>query len=138
LVSVDPGCGRKLLRDLAEGSQSIGFPPHGTFAAVERIFGDVSADASEADFQFGSNGKPLYIPGPFDSASLIRAADRTAAEASRRRRFRIRDGGLRLIQCCRRVRSTPRAHGSRTRCSAPWGSTAEPGPLETLVPVTIR
>jgi hypothetical protein len=72
LASIDPGDARKLLRDLAVWSQSIGFPPHRDFAAVERIFGDVSADASEADFQFGSDGKPLYIPGPFDSASLIR------------------------------------------------------------------
>jgi hypothetical protein len=72
LASVDPGDARKLLRDLAVWSQSIGFPPHRDFAAVERIFGDVSADASEADFPFGSDGKPLYIPGPFDSASLIR------------------------------------------------------------------
>jgi hypothetical protein len=72
LVSVDPDYARKLLRDLAAWSQSIGFPPHRDFAAVERIFGDVSADESEADFPFGSDGKPLYIPGPFDSPSLIR------------------------------------------------------------------
>ncbi|HEV7599311.1 MAG TPA: hypothetical protein VGO49_03530 [Bradyrhizobium sp.] len=72
LASVDPGDARKLLRDLAVWSQSIGFPPHRDFAAVEQIFGDVGADASDVDFQFGCDGKPLYIPGPFDSASLIR------------------------------------------------------------------
>jgi hypothetical protein len=72
LASVDPSDARKLLRDLASWSQSIGFPPHRDFAPVERLFGDVSADASEMDFQFGSDGKPLYIPGPFDSATLIR------------------------------------------------------------------
>jgi hypothetical protein len=72
LAPVDPSDARKLVRDLAAWSQSIGFPPHHDFAAVERIFGDVSADASEVDFQFGNDGKPLYIPGPFDSASLIR------------------------------------------------------------------
>ena len=72
LVSIDPHHARKLLRDLAAWSQSIGFAPHRDFAAVERIFGDVSADESEVDFQFGSDGKPLYIPGPFESATLIR------------------------------------------------------------------
>jgi hypothetical protein len=71
-VSLQPGDARKLLRDLAAWSQSIGFAPHRDFAAVERIFGDVSADASEVDFQFGSDGKPLYIPGPFESATLVR------------------------------------------------------------------
>jgi hypothetical protein len=72
LVSITPSDARKLLRGLAVWSQSIGFPPHREFAAVERIFGDVSADQSEADLPFGHDGKPLYIPGPYESASVIR------------------------------------------------------------------
>jgi hypothetical protein len=72
MVSVDPPYGRKLLRDLAAWSQSIGFAPHPDFAAVERIFGDVSADAGDAAFRFGLDGKPFYIPGPNDTPSLIR------------------------------------------------------------------
>jgi hypothetical protein len=71
MVSVDPGYARKLLRDLAAWSQSIGLAPHRDFAAVERIFGDVSADASDAVFRFGRDGKPVYIPGPYDTAPLI-------------------------------------------------------------------
>jgi hypothetical protein len=71
MVSVDPSYARKLLRDLAAWSQSIGFAPHRDFAAVERIFGDVSTDASDAVFRFGSDGKPVYIPGPYDSAPLV-------------------------------------------------------------------
>ena len=72
VVSVDPGYARKLLRDLAAWSQSIGFAPHRDFTAVERMFGDVSADASEPVFRFGRDGKPVYIPGPNDTAPLIR------------------------------------------------------------------
>ena len=72
MVSFDPSDARKLLRDLAAWSQSIGFAPHRDFAAVERIFGDVSADASDAAFRFGRDGKPVYIPGPNDTAPLIR------------------------------------------------------------------
>src|SRR5260370_1118660 len=52
-------------------SQSIGFPTHRDFAAVERMFGDVSADASDAVLRFGRDGKPVYIPGPYDSDPLI-------------------------------------------------------------------
>jgi hypothetical protein len=51
---------------------SIGFAPHGDFAAVERMFGDVSADASDAVFRFGRDGKPVYIPGPSETAAVIR------------------------------------------------------------------
>ena len=72
MISVDPSYARKLLRDLAAWSQSIGFAPHRDFTAVERIFGDVAAEASEASFQFGCDGKPVYIPGPTDTAPLIR------------------------------------------------------------------
>jgi hypothetical protein len=72
MAPVDPGDARKLLRELAAWSQSIGFAPHRDFAVVERIFGDVSADASDCVFQFGRDGKPVYIPGPNDSAALIR------------------------------------------------------------------
>jgi hypothetical protein len=71
MVPVNPNYARKLLRDLAAWSQSIGFAPHRDFAAVERVFGDVSADASDADFRFGRDGKPVYIPGPDDTAPLI-------------------------------------------------------------------
>jgi hypothetical protein len=71
MISVDPSYARKLLRDLAAWSQSIGFAPHRDFAAVERIFGDTSADASDAVFRFGRDGKPVYIPGPNDTAPLI-------------------------------------------------------------------
>ena len=46
--------------------------PHRDFAAVERLFGDVNADASDAVFSFGQDGKPVYIPGPTDTPTLIR------------------------------------------------------------------
>jgi len=71
MISVDPSYARKLLRDLAAWSQSIGFAPHRDFAAVERIFGDMSIDASDTVFRFGRDGKPVYIPGPNDTAPLI-------------------------------------------------------------------
>jgi hypothetical protein len=71
MVSVDPSYARKLLRDLAVWSQSVGFAPHRDFAAVERMFGDTSADASDAVFRFGRDGKPVYIPGPNDTAPLM-------------------------------------------------------------------
>jgi hypothetical protein len=72
MISVEPSYARKLLRELAVWSQSFGFSPQRDFALVEPIFGDVSADASDAVFQFGSDGRPVYIPGPTDTAPQIR------------------------------------------------------------------
>jgi hypothetical protein len=71
MIPVEPSYARKLLRDLAAWSQSIGFAPHQEFVAVEALFGDVCADASEAVFRFGRDGKPFYIPGPGESPPLV-------------------------------------------------------------------
>ena len=72
LSPIDPGFGRKLLRDLAAWSASMGFAPHPDFAAVERLFGTVSADTCTTEFQFGREGKPFYIQGPSDTPAQAR------------------------------------------------------------------
>ncbi|MEA2968166.1 MAG: hypothetical protein QOE78_1427 [Alphaproteobacteria bacterium] len=72
LVPVDPSYARKLMRDLAAWSQSIGFMPHRDFAVVEPLFGEVDPNASDAVFQFGRDGRPLYIPGPSESSLQVR------------------------------------------------------------------
>jgi hypothetical protein len=72
LADVDPSHARKLLRDVTAWSGSIGFAPHRDFAAVEPLFGDVSADACDATFEFGRDGKPFYLPGPFETPAQVR------------------------------------------------------------------
>jgi hypothetical protein len=71
MVPVEPSYARKLLGDLAAWSRAIGFAPYRDFAAMERLFGDVSAEASDATFQFGRDGKPFYVPGPTESSSMV-------------------------------------------------------------------
>jgi len=72
LSPIDPAYGRKLLRDLAAWGTSIGFPPHRNFATVERLFGTVSASACGTEFQFGRDGKPVYMLGPSESLKQVR------------------------------------------------------------------
>lgn len=67
VTSVDPAYARKLLRDAAAWAASLGIAPHRDFAALEKFFGDVEADACDATFQFGRNGEPTYISGPSES-----------------------------------------------------------------------
>jgi hypothetical protein len=71
LEPIEPSHARKLLREVARWSRSIGFAPHPDFDAIEPLFGDVNADACDAVFQFGHDGKPLYIPGPSESPAQI-------------------------------------------------------------------
>jgi hypothetical protein len=71
-VPVDPSYARKLLRDLVLWSGSLGFQPHPDFTTVERLFGDVDPEACETAFEFGQDGKPLYVPGPSEPPLLVR------------------------------------------------------------------
>lgn len=72
MAPVDPSYARRLLREAAAWAASIGFAPHRDFLAVERLFGDVNCDGSDATFLFGREGKPLYVPGPKESPAEIR------------------------------------------------------------------
>lgn len=71
MAAVEPSLARKLLRELAAWSQSMGFAPHRDFAVAEQLFGDVDPDASDAVFEFGRDGKPFYVQGPGDSPQLV-------------------------------------------------------------------
>jgi hypothetical protein len=72
LTPVDPPYARKLLRDAAAYAQSLGLPPHPDYPTAELLFGDVAADACDVTFEFGCEGRPLYVPGPTESATQIR------------------------------------------------------------------
>ena len=85
--AVDPSYARKLLRDAAAYARSLGLEPHADYAAVESLFGDVDADACKEEFQFGFEGKPLYIPGPTELPTQIRRPARPPEPSARRRRF---------------------------------------------------
>jgi hypothetical protein len=71
LAPVDPAYARKLLREVVAWAAEYGFPPHRDFAAVERLFGSVDADACAEVFQFGHAGSPLYVPGPTETPRQI-------------------------------------------------------------------
>jgi len=47
---------------------------HRDFAVVERLFGDVKAEACDTTFQFGYEGKPLYVRDLSNTAGLKRLA----------------------------------------------------------------
>ena len=70
--AVDPSYARKLLRDAVAYARSLGLEPHADYAAIEPLFADVAADACEVQFEFGFQGKPLYVPGPSELPTQIR------------------------------------------------------------------
>jgi hypothetical protein len=70
--NVDPAHARKLLRDITARAASKGVAPHRDFAVLEKLFGDVDADARDATLGIGHDGKPAHISGPHDSPAQIR------------------------------------------------------------------
>lgn len=64
LSPVDPSYARRMLRELVQWSASLGFGPHRDYHALERLFGDVDPELCRCDFEFGMNGKPVFINGP--------------------------------------------------------------------------
>jgi hypothetical protein len=78
---VDPAYARKLLHNVTTWAAGSGVAPHRDFAVLEKLFGDVDADACDATFAFGRDGKPAYISGPHDSPAQVRSAIGAVREA---------------------------------------------------------
>jgi hypothetical protein len=64
---IKPKDAKKLLFDAVEWSRSIGFEPHKDYKKVLKILDGVDAQASKAIYEFGENGKPYFVAGPYDS-----------------------------------------------------------------------
>ncbi|MEZ6111262.1 MAG: hypothetical protein R3C99_09640 [Pirellulaceae bacterium] len=63
---------RKLVEQAVEYAGSWGLPPHADYAKLTPIFGDVDSSECQDEFEFGKNGKPYYVQGPYDSRDRIR------------------------------------------------------------------
>jgi hypothetical protein len=54
-------------------AQDLGFSPHPYYALASQIFGDVQVTDCKQTFQYGKDGKPLYISGPNETEEQIRS-----------------------------------------------------------------
>lgn len=72
LEPVEPGYARKLLQDTVAYARSNGIEPYRDYAAAEALFGDTIADAGDAIFTFGYEGRPLYIPSLEETPATFR------------------------------------------------------------------
>jgi hypothetical protein len=64
-----PEAGRKYVEGAVDYALELGFAPHKDYAKAQRIFGDIDAAACSDEFEYGRDGKPLFVAGPHDSAS---------------------------------------------------------------------
>lgn len=63
---------RKLVEGAVDYARNLGLEPHPDYYRVKSIFGDIDVCESQMEFEFGSEGKPLFMNGPYDSPERCR------------------------------------------------------------------
>ncbi len=64
---ISPEQAKRVLLDGVEYAENLGFKSHKDFNKAFKAYDDIDADGVECDYEFGRDGKPLFIAGPFDS-----------------------------------------------------------------------
>lgn len=67
LHEVAPACVVKMVLESVAYADELGFPPHRDYRKASKVFGNVDPAECPTEFEFGKDGKPLYIAGPYDS-----------------------------------------------------------------------
>jgi hypothetical protein len=73
-ANASPAYARKLIDEVTVYAEGLGFRPHGKFSRACWVLEAIDPAECDATFEFGQDGKPLYVSGPYDSPSVI---DRT-------------------------------------------------------------
>jgi len=60
----EPSCTVKLIEDAVAYAEGLGFHPHKDYLTAKGIFGSIDPTTCPKEFEFGKDGKPLYISGP--------------------------------------------------------------------------
>jgi hypothetical protein len=66
LIPIDPSVGRAMVELGVGFADSLGIAPHADYANAKLLWGDTPIGELPSDIEFGVNGKPLYIVGPYD------------------------------------------------------------------------
>jgi hypothetical protein len=69
---VTPAAACKLVLGAIEYARRLGFAPHRDFALAGLIFADVDPRDCDEQFEYGYNGKPMFIAGPYDTPERCR------------------------------------------------------------------
>jgi hypothetical protein len=66
-INFPPECIRKLVESAEAYAADLGFNPHPDYRSATKIFGDIDAGKCPMNFEFGKDGRPLFISGPNDT-----------------------------------------------------------------------
>jgi hypothetical protein len=67
LKAIHQTCARKLVEGAVAYAKDLGLSPHNDYHKAKKLFGDIDSGACPESFEFGKNGKPMFMSGPYDS-----------------------------------------------------------------------
>lgn len=70
-VLFDPSCAVKLIQGAYGYAKQLGFEPDPDYYYAREIFGEIEAERCNDAFEYGKDGKPLYVAGPYDDVDKI-------------------------------------------------------------------
>jgi len=70
-IAVSPEDARKQIESAVEYARGLGIAPHPDYRIASHIFGNIDASASTRQFQYGKDGKPFYVQGPYESEARV-------------------------------------------------------------------
>jgi len=70
-VRCDPALAVKLIQGAYEYAKQLGFSPDPDYYYSREIFGTIDPSSSPESIEYGKDGKPFYIAGPYDDAEKI-------------------------------------------------------------------
>ena len=76
-IELAPECARKLVEGAVQYAADLGLPPSSDYHTARLIFGDINADACTDEFQYGKDGKPFFVAGPYDDYTRCQQVLRT-------------------------------------------------------------
>ncbi len=86
IENTHPSCVRKIIEGAVDYAAALGFSYHRDYKNARDIFGDIDASACPVKYDFGQEGKPMYIRGPNDSVSqakkIVAQLDRRCGEGN--------------------------------------------------------
>ena len=80
-IKVEPAYVRKLVEDAQDYAENLGFRPHKDYKKAKYMFGDIDPNSCTEIFEFGKDGKPTYVSGPFDSLQKIEKIRKTLTKS---------------------------------------------------------
>jgi hypothetical protein len=70
---IEPACFRKRVEGAVAYARELGFSPHADYALASQIFAGVQVMDCPTRFEYGQEGKPLYVSGPYETPARVEA-----------------------------------------------------------------